>query len=211
MALLAAMMACCYWRASRFALRSWDAGDANGRRTADRRSRELPAPRARPRSSRCAGRTRMAAEVRLRGRARSACASSPRAPPAHRSGGLALVGLEVEAGRGPRRAKPRHAPRACPTTRPRTSSPLDAASPRCSSRRVGRGRVRVLRRRERLHRAALASTRGHSPARIPQLVRVRVRTADGTEVPDIVARMMLGEEAGCLENAFQRVCRPRSR
>ena len=45
--------------------------------------------------------------------------------------------------------------------------------------------------------------------RMPNLIRVRVRAADGSYLPDLVARVSLGEEAGCLENAFQRVCRPR--
>jgi hypothetical protein len=28
-------------------------------------------------------------------------------------------------------------------------------------------------------------------------------------LPEMVIRVNLGEEAGCLENSFQRVCRPR--
>jgi general secretion pathway protein J len=47
------------------------------------------------------------------------------------------------------------------------------------------------------------------PGRMPLLVRLRVVTADGDRLPEIVTRVMLAEEAGCLENAFQRVCRPR--
>jgi hypothetical protein len=45
--------------------------------------------------------------------------------------------------------------------------------------------------------------------RVPQMVRVRVKRDDGTMLPDLVAKVMLGEEAGCLENSFQRLCRPR--
>jgi hypothetical protein len=40
-------------------------------------------------------------------------------------------------------------------------------------------------------------------------VRLRVRTTDGTALPEMVVRIALGEEAGCLENSFQRLCRPR--
>ena len=47
------------------------------------------------------------------------------------------------------------------------------------------------------------------PSRIPELIRMRVRTSDGTTLPDMVVRLALGEEAGCLENSFQRLCRPR--
>jgi hypothetical protein len=36
-----------------------------------------------------------------------------------------------------------------------------------------------------------------------------VRTTDGTALPEMVVRIALGEEAGCLENSFQRLCRPR--
>jgi general secretion pathway protein J len=45
--------------------------------------------------------------------------------------------------------------------------------------------------------------------RIPQLVRLSIRLDDGTLLPDMVVKVRLGEEAGCLENSFQRVCRPR--
>jgi general secretion pathway protein J len=47
------------------------------------------------------------------------------------------------------------------------------------------------------------------PDRIPQLVRMHVKMADGSVLPEITVRIMMGEEAGCLENSFQRVCRPR--
>jgi hypothetical protein len=45
--------------------------------------------------------------------------------------------------------------------------------------------------------------------RIPQLVRLRIKRTDGRFTPDLVVRIMMGEEAGCLENSFQRLCRPR--
>jgi hypothetical protein len=47
------------------------------------------------------------------------------------------------------------------------------------------------------------------PARMPQMVRMRVRNPGGDALPEVVMRIMTGEEAGCLENAFQRQCRPR--
>jgi len=47
------------------------------------------------------------------------------------------------------------------------------------------------------------------PGRIPQLIRIRVRNPDGSSLPEMIVRMMLSEEAGCLESQFQRVCRPR--
>jgi hypothetical protein len=45
--------------------------------------------------------------------------------------------------------------------------------------------------------------------RVPELVRLRVRASDGSMLPEMVVRLALGAEAGCLENSFQRLCRPR--
>ena len=45
--------------------------------------------------------------------------------------------------------------------------------------------------------------------RIPRLVRMRIRAPDNALVAEMVMRIELSEEAGCLENSFQRVCRPR--
>jgi general secretion pathway protein J len=49
------------------------------------------------------------------------------------------------------------------------------------------------------------------PSRMPMMVRLRVTLADGTPLPEMLVRLMVGEEAGCLENSFQRGCRPRRR
>jgi hypothetical protein len=38
---------------------------------------------------------------------------------------------------------------------------------------------------------------------------MRVKADDGAAAQEMVVRINLGEEAGCLENVFQRVCRPR--
>ena len=48
-----------------------------------------------------------------------------------------------------------------------------------------------------------------SVGRVPMMVRLRMRSSDGTFLPEMVVHVILGEEAGCLENSFQRVCRPR--
>jgi hypothetical protein len=37
---------------------------------------------------------------------------------------------------------------------------------------------------------------------------LRIHRIDGP-LPELIVRLNLGEEAGCLENAFQRNCRPR--
>ena len=49
------------------------------------------------------------------------------------------------------------------------------------------------------------------PSRMPMMVRLRVTLADGTPRPEMLVKLMVGEEAGCLENSFQRGCRPRRR
>ncbi len=44
------------------------------------------------------------------------------------------------------------------------------------------------------------------PLRMPQLIRISVKTDLGRDVPVLVVALKLGEEAGCYENAFQRQC-----
>jgi hypothetical protein len=44
---------------------------------------------------------------------------------------------------------------------------------------------------------------------MPSIVRVRVAAADGAPIADMIVPVMLGEEAGCMEAALQRGCRPR--
>jgi len=46
------------------------------------------------------------------------------------------------------------------------------------------------------------------PGRMPQLVRMTVHSARGDMAP-MTMRLMVGTEAGCFENVFQRDCRPR--
>jgi len=47
------------------------------------------------------------------------------------------------------------------------------------------------------------------PDHIPQMVRISMQDADGRPLPVMTVHIELSEEAGCLENTFQRVCRPR--
>lgn len=46
------------------------------------------------------------------------------------------------------------------------------------------------------------------PARMPQLVRMTVHGGRG-DMPPMTMRLMVAPEAGCFENVFQRDCRPR--
>ncbi len=47
--------------------------------------------------------------------------------------------------------------------------------------------------------------------RLPMLVRLRVETTRGRDVPDMVVALKVGEEAGCLVANFTRTCGPRPR
>jgi general secretion pathway protein J len=47
------------------------------------------------------------------------------------------------------------------------------------------------------------------PARMPQLVRMTVHSIRGDTLPPMTMRLMVAPEAGCFENVFQRDCRPR--
>ncbi|HEX4857702.1 MAG TPA: prepilin-type N-terminal cleavage/methylation domain-containing protein [Usitatibacteraceae bacterium] len=47
------------------------------------------------------------------------------------------------------------------------------------------------------------------PSRLPQLIRIRVKSETGRDVPELVVAPKIGEEAGCYDNGFQRQCAPR--
>ncbi len=47
--------------------------------------------------------------------------------------------------------------------------------------------------------------------RLPLLVRLRIETSRGRDVPDLVVALKVGEEAGCLTANFTRTCGPRPR
>ena len=49
------------------------------------------------------------------------------------------------------------------------------------------------------------------PNRLPQLVKMKIETVRGRDVPDLVFGLRIGEEAGCLEQNFVRACGPRRR
>jgi general secretion pathway protein J len=52
------------------------------------------------------------------------------------------------------------------------------------------------------------SDRWDFPQRLPSHVRMRLKLGEET-LPDVVVALKLGEEAGCYESSFQRVCVPR--
>ena len=205
MTLLATMMLLLYSGLS-FALRSWDAGETNGRRFADRRVAENFLRREIGELFPMRWKDPMEVKVAFDGQPGTLRFVSARAP-GIQLGGLSLVGLAVEEGkeRGTRDLVMR---RAMPDDEATDFGPLEK----------GEAHV-ILEGIDSVSFAYFGAENDFSEpqwfdawkfaGRVPQLVRMRVRLADGTALPDMVSRVMLGEEAGCLENSFQRLCRPR--
>jgi hypothetical protein len=122
-------------------------------------------------------------------------------------GGLSLVSLEVA--QDPSR-KSRHLTmrRAMPDDEAKDFGPLDHADPTILIADVDSVVFAYFGSENDFSESKWTDTWTYV-GRIPQMVRLRVRTADGSPLPELVVRVMLGEEAGCLENSFQRLCRPR--
>ena len=206
MALLAAMLGMA-WGGLSFALRGWDTGDSKGRRAVDLQlaqnflRRELA--EVFPMRWKDPSKLRVAFE----GDSRSLRFVSTRAAGAS-AGGLALVGLEVTAAADPRERN-LVMRRALADEKAQDFTSLGAAEPTLLLANVDKVEFAYFGAENDFNEPRWQPEWTFA-GRIPQLVRLHVKTADGTEVPDVVARVMLGEEAGCLENSFQRVCRPRT-
>jgi general secretion pathway protein J len=205
MALLATIMVLLYSGIT-FAMRSWDAGDANGRRVADARlgenflRREL--------TEMFPMRWKDPTEVKFafegdEGYLRFVSAR----PPGIQQAGLALVSLDLQAIEGSR-AKNLVMRRALPDDEAKDFKPLDAAEPFILMTDVESVSFAYFGAENDFAEAKWLDAWPHAGA-IPQMVRLRVKLADGRVVPDFVIRLVLGPEAGCLESWFQRNCRPR--
>jgi general secretion pathway protein J len=205
MALLGAMMVLLYSGLA-FSLRSWDAGEANGRRTADRRIGEHFLRRELAELFPMRFKDPMSVKVAFLGEANKLKFVSSR-PAGITQGGLSLVGVEVEGGAAPRE---RHLVmrRAMPDDDAKDFGPLDRAE-----------RVVLLQDVESVQFDYFGTENDFTEPkwysawpyteRIPRLVRMRIRGPDTMLMAEMVMRIELSEEAGCLENSFQRVCRPR--
>jgi general secretion pathway protein J len=205
MALLATIMVLLYSGLT-FAIRSWDAGDANGRRVADQRlganflRREL--------SEMFPLRWKDATVVRFafEGEEDHVKFASSR-PPGIQQAGLALVALELQAVEGSR-GKNLVMRRALPDDEATDFSPLEKAEPSILLTNVASVEFAYFGSESEFVEPKWTESWSFGAA-IPQLVRMRVKTMDGRVLPDFVMRVMLGPEAGCLESWFQRNCRPR--
>jgi general secretion pathway protein J len=205
MVLLGSIMLLMYSGLS-FALRSWDAGDTNGRRVAERRLAENFLRRELAEMFPMRFKDAMQVKMAFEGGADRMRFVSAR-PPGIQMGGLSLVGLELIDNRE-KRTRDLVMFRAMPDDEAKDFGPLEKAESHLLLAGV-----------ERVEFAYFGSENEFTEpkwydkwdfaGRVPEMIRMRVRTADGATLPDTVVRMALGAEAGCLENSFQRLCRPR--
>lgn len=205
MVLIAAMLALLYSGLS-FAVRSWDAGAAAGRGAADRRIGENFLRRELAEIFPMRWKDPMTLKFAFEGEADALRFVSTR-PAGISQGGLALVGLSVEEGeeRGRRNLVMR---RALPDPEASDFRPLEGGEATLLLLDVDRVQFSYFGSDTDFSDPRWVD-RWDETKRLPYLVRMRVTTARGDVLPDFVVRVMLGEEAGCMENAFQRGCRPR--
>jgi general secretion pathway protein J len=190
-----------------FALRSWDAGDVNGRLTMDRRIGENFLRREVSELFPMRWKDPVTLKVAFEGDSRHMRFVSSR-PAGIALGGLALVSLEVEDDPRNRRARHLVMRRAMPDDEARDFGPLEKSEPSILIANVDAVGFSYFGAENDFAEPKWTDD-WRFTSRVPQMVRLRVKTAEGTMLPDIVVKTMLGEEAGCLENSFQRLCRPR--
>jgi general secretion pathway protein J len=206
MVLLAVMMLLLYGGLG-FSLRAWDAGDAHGRKAADRRLGENFLRRELTEAFPMRWKDATVLKVAFEGETARLKFVSSR-PAGISMGGLALVGVEVE-GDGRTRARHLVMRRAMPDDEAKDFRPLGQAEPSILIADVESVAFGYFGSVNDFSEPQWTETWPY-PGRVPQMVRMRVKSADGTSLPDMVVKLMLGEEAGCLENSFQRMCRPRA-
>lgn len=189
-----------------FALRSWDAGEANGRATVDRRlgenfvRREL--------AELFPMRWKDPTEVKVAfegGQSRLRFVSAR--PPGIQLAGLSLVGFELQEN-AEARTRDLVMLRAMPDHAATDFGPLERGERHLLVAGVDAVEFAYFGAQDQLTEPKWHDT-WNVAGRIPEMVRMRVRAANGTALPELVVRLALGEEAGCLENSFQRLCRPR--
>lgn len=204
MVLLAAMLGMA-WSGFSFALRAWEAGDTHGHRTSDLRLAESFLRREITEIFPMRWKDPMQLRFAFDGERERLRFVSAR-PPGITAPGLALVGLDLEsAGEGTVNLVMRRAP---PDDEAKDFVPLDAAEPTVLIGGLRSAEFSYFGSDNDVNEPRWSDDWPHE-GRMPLAIRVRLTGADGVPMPDLVARVMLAEEAGCLENTFQRICRPR--
>jgi general secretion pathway protein J len=204
MALLGTMMVLMYSGLT-FSLKGWDTGAASGQRTTDRRIGENFLRRELSELFPMRWKDPMVLRLAFEGEAQRMRFVSAR-PAGVTQGGLSLVGIEVEPGNGRERNLVMR--RAMPDDDAKDFGPLDGAERSVILAGVDSVAFSYFGAESDFTDPKWSDTWSYA-GRVPQMVRMRVRDVDGTSLPEMVIRVNLGEEAGCLENSFQRVCRPR--
>ena len=203
--LLAAMMTMLYSGVS-FAMRAWDAGELHARRTVDLRISENFLRRELSEIFPMRWKDPLTLRFAFKGESNRLRFVSSR-PAGLSEGGLALVGMELESQPGTR-SKRLVMRRALPDESAKDFGPLDQAKGTVLSPDVEDVRFSYFGAENDVSSAAWVDE-WEFPGKLPMLVRIKVKAADGRELPDFVTRVVVSEEAGCLESTFQRGCRPR--
>ena len=205
LALLGTMMLLMYSGLT-FGLRGWDAADTNGRRTADRRIAENFLRREIGETFPMRFKDPMTLKVAFEGKENRLRFVSSR-PAGISAFGLSLVGLEIETD-DIKRTRNLVMRRAMPDDEAKDFAPLDKGERTVLFEGVDAVVFEYFGSENDFTDPKWVEAWDFA-GRVPQLIRIRIRTADGGSLPEMVVRLMLSEEAGCLESAFQRVCRPR--
>jgi general secretion pathway protein J len=204
MALLAAMLAMA-WSGLAFALRSWDAGAGAGQRGSEARLSENFLRHELSELFPLRWKDPIALRFAFEGEPNRLRFASSR-PAGLALGGLALVGLEVRAERPGEGSLVMR--RALPDDAAKDFGPLDKAEPVVLFAGVKGVEFAYYGADSEIAEPRWYDRWPHA-THLPWLVRLRLKPEAGEAPPDFVARVILGEEAGCLENAFQRACRAR--
>jgi general secretion pathway protein J len=205
MVLVGSMMLLIYSGLS-FALRSWDAGDVNGRRTAERRLAENFLRRELSEMFPMRFKDPLQVKMAFDGASDRLRFVSAR-PPGIQLGGLSLVGIELQDDRE-KRTRDLVMIRAMPDDAAVDFGPLERAEPHLLVAGVDRVEFAYFGSENEFKEPQWHDS-WQFTGRVPEMVRMRVRNSDGSLLPELVVRVALREEAGCLENTFQRLCRPR--
>ena len=190
-----------------FALRSWDASDVNGQRTMDRRIGENFLRREVSELFPMRWKDPVTLKLAFEGDSTHLRFVSAR-PAGIAMGGLSLVSIDVEEDARNRRERHLVMRRAMPDDEQKDFVPLDKAEATILIPDVDSIELSYFGAENDFAEPKWVDDWKYA-SRIPQMIRLRVKTAEGVQLPDMVMRTMLGEEAGCLENSFQRLCRPR--
>jgi general secretion pathway protein J len=189
-----------------FSVRSWDVGDANGRRVADFRIAENFLRREVSEIFPMRFADLATVKFAFEGAPRELRFVSSR-PAGVAMGGLSEVGIALE------RGKDSHSQdlvmRRAPVSGDVTDfSPLEKAEPTILVPDVDSVQFTYFGSENDFTDPSWVDE-WKVGGRMPQMLRMSIRTARGEVLPDLVMRLVVGEEAGCYENAFQRQCRPR--